>query len=188
MSLEGGDMDNSQQELKLQSDIKYFNTSIMKLVLLFVCTFGIYGLYWHYKNWKAIKDHTGEKISPFWRAFFWIFTCSDLFKIIGLSALGKGINIAYSARDLATFYILMMLFGVVGSKYDNQIANLLWVVGFFAVIPLVIVQKAVNSYNAAIDDSYMINDGFSWKSITVIVLGAILLILSIAGRFLPNPK
>ena len=181
-------MENNPQEPKAMADVKYYNTSVRKLVLLSICTFGIYEIYWHYKNWKAIRDQAGENVSPFWRAWFCIFTCYGLFKRIKVAILNKGHNVAYSAGQLATLYIVMNLFGRAGSRYDNQIANLLWVISFFTVIPLVVVQKAINSYNASIDASYKINDNFNWKSITVIVLGGILLILSILGIFLPSPK
>ena len=51
----------------------FFTASVLKLIVMSVCTMGIYQLYWFYKNWKLIKDRTGQKIRPFWRAFFLLY-------------------------------------------------------------------------------------------------------------------
>ncbi len=56
----------------------FFTASILKLVIMSICTMGIYQLYWFYKNWKLIRERTGQKIRPFWRAFFsplWAYSC-----------------------------------------------------------------------------------------------------------------
>ena len=36
-----------------------------------VCTFGVYEIYWTYKNWRIVKDRHRSEIMPFWRAFFY---------------------------------------------------------------------------------------------------------------------
>ncbi len=36
----------------------FFTTSTLKLTLMSICTFGIYELYWFYKNWVLIKEGT----------------------------------------------------------------------------------------------------------------------------------
>jgi len=70
----------------------YFPVSKLKLILMSLCTLGLYELYWFYKNWKLIKTRTGQNQSPFWRAFFSIIFCYQLFKHIQVSADSKGCN------------------------------------------------------------------------------------------------
>lgn len=38
-----------------------------RLVLLSIITFGIYEIYWFYRNWEHLKIHKNLKISPGWR-------------------------------------------------------------------------------------------------------------------------
>jgi hypothetical protein len=40
-----------------------FTASTFKLVLMSLCTFGLYEVYWFYKNWVCIKKRTGENLS-----------------------------------------------------------------------------------------------------------------------------
>src|SRR5690349_17919588 len=58
----------------------FFPVSPVKLVVMSTFTFGIYELYWFYRNWKLIKQRTGASITPFWRAFFGILFCYQCFK------------------------------------------------------------------------------------------------------------
>lgn len=177
--------DKASVSIKALSNGKYYNVSIPKLIILSVCTLGLYEIFWHYKNWKSIKEQTGEDISPFWRAWFLIFTCHELFKRIGISSGEKGLSLVPSAGRLATLYILLLLFGYIGGRLNNPIGNVLWIVSLFTVVPLISVQKFINSYNATKDPSYIINNRYGWESIVSIIVGGIFLILTIIGIFLP---
>ncbi len=84
--------------LRAPSAIKYYNISIAKLIVFSICSFSIYEYYWMYRNWKVIKNHSGAKISPFWRTGFFVFFCYGLFKIIKRSIRQKNIQIPYSAN------------------------------------------------------------------------------------------
>ncbi len=47
-----------------------FPVATHKFIVLSVCSLGIYELYWCYQNWKRLKQASGERLSPFWRAVF----------------------------------------------------------------------------------------------------------------------
>ncbi|HEY8086152.1 MAG TPA: hypothetical protein VIE69_11195, partial [Methylophilaceae bacterium] len=68
---------------------QYFTVSTRKLILMCLCTFSLYEIYWFYKNWTAIKQHyKGSKIMPAARSLFapiWAYSC---FKQIKNSAAG----------------------------------------------------------------------------------------------------
>jgi len=64
----------------------YFPVSVAKLVVMSLVTFGLYEIFWFYKNWQLIKLREHSEIRPFWRAFFAIFYCYTLFKHISLTA------------------------------------------------------------------------------------------------------
>jgi hypothetical protein len=62
---------DSQQEIS--PEVLFLPASPLKLVVMSLCTFGLYELYWFYMNWNLLKQRHNSDISPFWRAFFAIF-------------------------------------------------------------------------------------------------------------------
>lgn len=56
-----------------KGSVQYFPVTITKLVVMWALTFGLYGVYWLYKNWKYIRDRDGSDIMPKARAFFFPF-------------------------------------------------------------------------------------------------------------------
>ena len=55
---------------------------VSRLILLSMLTFGLYCYYWQYRNWGYVKEREGLTISPFWRAWFWLFFVYALLKAI----------------------------------------------------------------------------------------------------------
>ena len=49
---------------------QYFQVPTSKFILMSLCTFGLYEIYWHYKNWRYIKERDNSKIRPVWRSIF----------------------------------------------------------------------------------------------------------------------
>src|SRR4051812_24335 len=72
-------MDIAAETVAVDSPNPYYTLSTMKLVFLSVITLGIYNCVWFYKNWKVYEAKNKEGISPFWRSFFYGFTCFTLF-------------------------------------------------------------------------------------------------------------
>jgi hypothetical protein len=74
---------------------RYFATSPIKFIAMSLCTFGLYEVYWSYKNWRFIKDRDGLQIMPFWRAFFyplWHYSLlTELNKTLNSSVLSIGV-------------------------------------------------------------------------------------------------
>ena len=42
-------------------------------ILLFIVTFGLYGIYWGYRNHEEIQQHTGEGVGGLIGALLWLF-------------------------------------------------------------------------------------------------------------------
>lgn len=178
--------DLTKAVLDAPDPIQYYNTSISKIIILSICTFGIYELYWMYKNWKIIKSHSGKKIHHFARTWFSIFFCFPLFKIIILSIKRKNPEIGCSAGILATMWIFFCLCGYVSSKYEHWSAQVLFGISFLSLVPIVILQKKINIYNASIDQQYKINQKFTGGSIALVTIGGLVLILYLFGIFMPS--
>ncbi|MFP4473101.1 MAG: hypothetical protein ACLFPX_04415 [Candidatus Omnitrophota bacterium] len=89
----------------------YYEVPSSRILWMTVLTYGFYPLYWFYRNWQTIKQNSGERISPFWRAFFAIFFCYPLFKRIQQNAKAPGSRITVGAGPLAIAYIASMVLG-----------------------------------------------------------------------------
>ncbi len=74
---------------------QFLAVSPVKFVAMSLCTFGLYEIYWSYKNWQIIKDRDGSEIMPFWRAAFyplWHYSLlTELNKSLVSRALSSGV-------------------------------------------------------------------------------------------------
>ncbi|MGB5411773.1 MAG: hypothetical protein WBN09_09615 [Woeseiaceae bacterium] len=50
---------------------EYYAVGPMKFVAMSTCTFGLYDVYWSYKNWKFVKARDGSDLWPWARALFY---------------------------------------------------------------------------------------------------------------------
>ena len=156
----------------------FFPVSLLKLVVMSTVTFGIYELYWFYRNWKLIKQRTSRDIMPFWRAFFAFFFCYSFFKEVKDSAASRSVVVGFSPGLLAVAWIGVTLCWRLPDPY--------WLVDTLAVLALLPVQKVVNEVNASFAPNHAPNVRFSGWNIAGIVFGGLLLVLAIIGTFLPE--
>jgi len=168
--------------------IEYFAISPKRLALFSVLTLGIYEIYWFYKNWQAVKNTEGQKISPFWRAIFAVFFCYSLFKKVLESAKSHAYQNSYPPGWLATAYILLLVLGNGLSRVESyEIGfNLIWlIIAIATFIPLLPVQRAINFNNKKVKSDFELRKGFSGGEVVLIVIGVIWFLLVLVGTFLP---
>jgi len=155
----------------------YFSVSPLKLIVMSVCTCGIYELYWHYKNWSLIKEREKLDIRPFWRAWFAFFFCYSLFKKIRTTAQSLNLKRSIAAGPLAAGWIITTLFWRLPDVYS--------LLTYFAMFFLVPVQSLVNEMNESVKPGYEQNKRFTPWNIVVVVFGGIFFVLILLGSFLP---
>ena len=160
--------------------IPQFSVSLSKLVVMSLATFGIYELYWCYKQWEAIRRRESEKLSPFWRAFFAPLWGFSLFPRIQRLTANYGVPASWSGAGLALGFFIL------GAMW--RLPDPYWLVSLFSFLPLLVVQRSVNALNAAVAPAADRNARYSGLNVVVIVIGAILLLLAILGTILPNPE
>lgn len=156
----------------------YFSVSKTKLAVMSVFSWGIYELYWFYKNWKLVKERTGRDIRPFWRAVFAPFYCYALLKSVKQAADSHGILSGISPGWLTAAYIAIIV--------THRLPDPIWLISVLSFLPLLPVQGAINEVNSKVTLEYELNDHFSWKNMVVIMLGGIALILCLIGIFAPE--
>lgn len=166
--------------LPVMASLPLFPVATHKFVLLSVCTFGAYVVYWCYQNWIRIKDASGADISPFWRAVMAPVSCYWLFKEIRATAVGRGLPIGWHPAVLATLYFVMSALANLPSEWS--------LVSVLSVLPLIPAHQAtvrINDLDAA-NSSEDRNSRYSGANLAAIVVGGVILLGAVATVFLSD--
>ena len=155
----------------------YFVVGTTKLILMTICTLGIYELYWVYKNWKYIKAREQSNIMPFWRAFFaplWVFSLGQ--KIKSHSAeVSTSADFDPNVIGVAYFIISALW----------RLPDPFWLVCFLSFIPILTLQTAASKINQALEVPGNKYYNFSTANYVILFFGGILFILALVGTFMP---
>ena len=165
-------------EVTSTASLIFFTTSTLKFVVMSICTFGLYELYWFYKNWVQVKARDGTSISPFWRAFFAPFWAYSYFKHVKASANENDVPESLNIRLLATMYFIAMALSQSPDPY--------WLVGLLSFVFIIPVNSVAVDCNRKLQANFENNDSFSWWNWVAVVFGGVLLILSVVSAFLPQ--
>jgi hypothetical protein len=157
----------------------FFAVSALKLVVLSLCTLGLYELYWFYRNWKLIKVRQEPGILPFWRAFFGVLFCYSCFVRIRDAGADRGITPALPAGPLAAGWIITTLVWKLPDPY-----SLFTFLSVAFLLPVQAHASRVNDAAAPVHDSNSRFSGWNWATVAV---GGMLLALVVIGEFLPAP-
>jgi hypothetical protein len=148
------------------------------MALMSTCTFGLYELYWFYKNWVLIKERTQQSIMPFWRAFFapiWAYSC---FKHIRTSAEENAIPGTLPIGLLAiTYFIVQALW---------RLPDPFWLVSYLSFALMLPANSVALKVNTHLVPDYENNSRFSAWNWVGLVLGGSLFVLAILGLVLPE--
>lgn len=156
----------------------FFTASPLKLVLMSLCTLGLYELYWFYRNWVLIKARTGEDLMPFWRAFFaplWAYSC---FKHIHAAAAENGTPAPPPSALLAAAYFILQAMWRLPDAY--------WLISIFSFVPLLLANTAAIAINRKAAGDGHDNAHFSAWNWVGLVAGGLLFLLAVVGSFLPD--
>ena len=155
-----------------------FAVSVPKLVVMSLCTFGIYEAYWAYKQWNAYRRREQEDLSPFWRAVFAPLFAFSLLPRIQRVTTTYGVPATWSGSALATVYLLINI--------SWRIPGPFWLLSLLRFLPLVVVQRSINELNATVAPEAPRNDKYSGLNVAMIVIGGLFLLLAILGTLLPE--
>lgn len=146
--------------------------------LLSFFTFGLYNVYWFYRNWRFFKDLYNWDIYPFWRALFAVFFTHTLLEQINDLAVERG-HPGVSSNTYATGYVVLAIVQrVLDRTMPASIALLpVLLMPFLFLIPSVkqlnyIYEQAnPNEYRAALSPGEML----------ALLLGGVVMVLAIVG-------
>lgn len=146
--------------------------ALSKLALLSFCTLGFYQLYWFYRNWVRVREHTGRRLLPLVRAFFAPLWSYSLFDEVAEQARGAGVAVGWSAMLLALAFFLV--------SAAWQLPPVGMIVTLFSFVPLLPVQATINAMaekrgvrpDARIDGRHIAVMAFGMTMLVMAVIGA----------------
>jgi hypothetical protein len=150
-----------------------FSVSPFKLVVLSLCTLGIYQIYWFYKHWVLIKERSEPDIIPWARAFFGFFWCYSCFEFIRKDERDLSVEPTLLAGPLATGWIVVSLAWRLPEPY--------WLITYLAPLLLVPAQRHINHINLLVAPDHDKNTRFSGWNWLAVILGVVFLGLTILG-------
>ena len=180
----------SEDDTESGDRLEYFPVSEGKLITLYIMSFGLYGVYWFYKNWKLQQPGMDKKIFPLMRAVFSIFFTHSLFNRIHRSAEHLEKKHKFNANLLATFYVCAVIIGnlldrvtvnmhLPGNLPHSTVIVISLVIFLLSVYPLAAVQATVNRINN--DILGYLNHNYSIWNYLLIATGAIFWVMLALG-------
>lgn len=154
-------------------ELPYFEVGLRKFVVMSIATWGMYDIYWAYHQWARIRAHTGESLSPFWRAFFANLWSFSLFKRVKADARSRGVHVGWDSAFQAASYLVLSLLWSLPDPW--------WLVSLLAFVPLVPVVRATTQILDTVTLDRDRNAEFSGANMIGVCIGAIMLLLVFAG-------
>jgi|SRR3989344_2779784 len=147
--------------------------SVNKLIFLSVLTFGLYEIYWFYKQWKALKEIKDLNITAWARGLFAPLFSYSLFKQFFELAKHETKKNYTSAGWLATGYIILNLLWRLDNPY--------WLISFASILTLIPVQNAINEYWLSKHPKHKISSDYKGFETAILVIGGLFMIFVILG-------
>lgn len=156
----------------------FFPVSVTKLIVLSICTLGLYELFWFYKNWCLVREREESKISPFWRAVFGYFFCYAMFRRVRDYPSEASVHPFLPAGPLAAGWIVTTMLWKLPDPY--------WFVCYLAVLFIVPVQVAARRVNVTVAPQHNPNEKFTTGNWITVAVGGIVAALAVVGAFTPE--
>lgn len=156
----------------------YYPVSPYKLMGMWVLTFGLYSLYWFYKNWFYVKNRDSSSIMPTARGIFSHFWYYPLYSDLRTDNTTRFDESHLPEKLTAVIYAAgFLLVGLFSNSTSYTVLFLVF--SALLILPLANYINFVNSNNAA----YAHNSKWSFRHYLLAGLSTPLLILTMGTEF-----
>lgn len=157
---------------------------VWQYVLFSVLTFGLYDIYWYYKNWKHLKVVKNLTISPGWRTAGLFVPIWGIYLIYRFHSDYQNLVIENDIdRNINPIVIVIV---VIISSLLVKLPGPYSLLAFINVIALAQVQSVLNRIWLKIQPEYQIRTKLRGSHIIMIVIGSLLWGLVILGMLIPS--
>jgi amino acid permease len=143
------------------------------LIIMSIVSFGLYEMYWFYKNWSYIKERENLDIRPFARGWFGIFYCHSLLRHIHEDKEARSVQVpSFSPNGLATGWVVLLIIAIIVSRAPGIAASIIsaFIPSFLFLVPA---QNYVNSVNRRRIPGLPFDD-WSFGNVVCLVFGIII--------------
>jgi len=178
--------DDTMNKIEEESnEIEFYIVSPQKFLILFIGTFGLYGLFWFYQHWSLYKKSVNGSMWPIMRALFSIFFVHALFSLFEMKYTFKTAEKPKSINYLATIYVVFAIACQIASKLsDSGYGNPFTLVFSLLLMPIscwVLYQAQSLANYSGYDVQGESNSQLTTLNYFFLVLGAIFWLLTIVG-------
>lgn len=154
----------------------WFPVTTPKLLLMSLCTLGLYQVYWLYQHWQCVRQRERSDIMPFWRAVFGLFFVHALYARINDSARNAGLPPNGHANALAALWIVLGLLWKLPEPWT--------LLGFLAPLALVPMQQLASRINTTRVPEHDRNGRYSLANRLALGFGGLLVLMTVMGTFM----
>lgn len=172
----------------------FYVVSRRKLAILFIATFGLYAIYWFYKNWSQYKNHaswtpeTRPSIWPGPRSLFVIFFIHSLFRKVKAYGSDKPQVAAWNNNILATIMVVLYIGTEIADRASRHMPSTPFfdLLSFLGTVALLLCfLKAQSMINASCGDPRgAANDELTGANYAWIIVGGLFWLLILGGGFI----
>jgi hypothetical protein len=171
------------------ANASFYVVSAVKFWLLYLATFGLYGVFWMYSHWAAHKRATRGDEWPVARAIFMIFFVHSLANLVDAALRRTGARHDWAPNVVATFAVLAMIaLRLIDRLPATVMSDETAFVLTLLVLPVLglllwLIQRAANiacGDPAGAGNARLTVGNWAW-----LLLGGVLWLLVLAGLLLP---
>lgn len=168
-----------------KEQLPFYTVSEKKFLIMFLGTFGVYGIYWFYRHWTAYKESQKNDIWPVARGIFSIFFTHSLFSLFEHKYEIKNGERPRTIKHLATIYVIASIIGNIGGNVAEA-GYLMPIAPFSLLIALFVtaycLHQAQSLVNYAGDDvTGSSNNTLSFANHLWLMFGFVIWVLNILG-------
>lgn len=161
----------------------FYPVAMRKFIPLSIMSFGIYQIYWTYKNWLWLFNVEDQKISPAWRTVFSPIMNFSLFERMNRADMPGFKWFKFSATPLAILYFVSEVISRISDKWEEAP---IWLdaLSLAAVFILIPVAMHVNKMNEGREEYIAKNSVYGWPAWGMVVMFLPILVMGLFGLFL----
>lgn len=126
----------------------FYQVKPITALLISIATWGIYSYWWHYQNWRLIRNNAESTISPLARSVFHPLFAYSLYDQVSETATSLNIHGAIFLRSLGILHVLSIGFWF--GPFIDLFPRLSLFVFASSMLSLVFAQTKVEKINRAL--------------------------------------
>jgi hypothetical protein len=147
-----------------------YAVSTYKLILMSICTYGVYNLYWFYRNWDGLRKYKNDSYSPLLRAWLFPIFMFFCFKEIKKIAIENNVDVGWNE-----FFITILYFAFLSGWYIPY----MFILGILPGLALVNVNLTCVAINRKQGMQDINEFSFNLKNYIILAVGGILVTTSL---------